>query len=42
MHEGLADMYEADPRFRAHYEKRAQGLAGFVARAIRVNARRAG
>jgi DNA-binding transcriptional MerR regulator len=41
MHAGLADMYEADPRFRAHYEDRAPGLAAFVAKAIRANARRA-
>jgi MerR family transcriptional regulator, thiopeptide resistance regulator len=42
MHAGLADMYESDPRFRAHYEKRAEGLAAFVARAIRANAKAAG
>lgn len=41
MHAGLADMYEADPRFTAHYEERAEGLAGFVAAAIRANAIRA-
>lgn len=41
MHAGLADMYEADQRFKAHYEKRAEGLAGFVASAIRANALRA-
>jgi len=41
MHAGLADMYEADARFRAHYEERAEGLAAFVAAAIRANARRA-
>ena len=41
MHAGLADMYDADPRFRAHYEDRAEGLAAFVAAAIRANARRA-
>ncbi len=40
MHAGLADMYEADARFRAHYEERAEGLAAFVAAAIRANARR--
>ncbi len=38
MHVGLADMYEADPRFRAHYDDRANGLARFVAEAIRANA----
>ena len=41
MHVGLADMYEADPRFRQHYEKRAEGLAAYVAAAIRANAERA-
>lgn len=41
MHAGLADMYEADPRFAAHYEECATGLASFVARAIRANAMRA-
>jgi MerR family transcriptional regulator, thiopeptide resistance regulator len=40
MHAGLADMYEADPRFTAHYEDRAPGLATFVARAIRANSRK--
>ena len=40
MHSGLADMYEADPRFAAHYEERAKGLSTFVARAIRANAKR--
>jgi hypothetical protein len=42
MHVGLADMYEADPRFTQHYEKRAEGLAAYVAAAIRANAGRAG
>jgi hypothetical protein len=41
MHAGLAEMYTADPRFRAHYEGRAEGLAQFVANAIRANAERA-
>ena len=40
MHVGLADMYEADPRFTKHYEDRAAGLAGYVAAAIRANADR--
>lgn len=40
-HAGLADMYETDPRFAAHYEDRAPGLAAFVAAAIRANAMRA-
>lgn len=38
MHAGLADMYESDPRFAAHYDERAEGLATFVATAIRANA----
>jgi DNA-binding transcriptional MerR regulator len=38
MHVALADMYEADPRFRAHYESRREGLASFVAASIRANA----
>jgi hypothetical protein len=42
MHVGLARMYRADPRFTEHYEKRAKGLATFVARAFEANARRAG
>jgi len=41
MHVGLADMYEADPRFKAYYDKRGEGFAGFVAGAIRANALRA-
>lgn len=40
MHVALAEMYEADPRFKAHYEDRAPGLAAFVATAIRANAAR--
>ncbi len=38
MHTGLADLYESDDRFKAHYEKRASGLAVYTARAIRANA----
>jgi len=38
MHAGLAEMYVADPRFRAHYDDRAPGLAEYVAAAIRANA----
>lgn len=41
MHAALADMYESDARFAAHYEARTRGLAAFVATAIRANARRA-
>lgn len=38
MHAGLADMYVTDPRFRAHYDDRAAGLAEYVAAAIKANA----
>jgi hypothetical protein len=41
MHRRLADMYEADPRFTATYEKMAEGMCAFVATAIRANADRA-
>ena len=40
IHVNLAAMYEADPRFRAHYDDQADGLAAFVAGAIRANAQR--
>jgi MerR family transcriptional regulator, thiopeptide resistance regulator len=40
MHSGLAEMYTADERFRAHYEDRAEGLAAYVAEAIKANALR--
>jgi hypothetical protein len=42
MHAGLAEMYTADPRFRAHYDDRAAGLADYVATAIKANAVKAG
>ena len=38
MHRGLADMYMADPRFTKYYEGKAEGLAAYVADAIRANA----
>jgi MerR family transcriptional regulator, thiopeptide resistance regulator len=41
MHRGLAQMYLDDPRFTAHYDDRAPGLAAFVAAAIVANADRA-
>src|SRR5262245_10067880 len=41
MHCGLADMYEADERFRAFFEGHATGLAAFLSAAIRANAQRA-
>ena len=37
MHSGLADMYTADERFKANYEKRAEGLAEYVSAAIKAN-----
>jgi len=40
MHANLAEMYTADPRFRAHYDDRAEGLAEYVATAIRANGAR--
>lgn len=42
MHVGLAEMYLADPRFSATYEKVAPGLAQYVHDAIRANAARHG
>ncbi len=41
MHRGLAEMYIADPRFKAHYDEAAPGLAQFVHDAINANADRA-
>ena len=38
MHVGLAQMYVGDPRFRAHYDDRAEGLAEYVKAAIEANA----
>ncbi len=38
MHVALAEMYVSDPRFRAHYEDRREGLADYLAAAIRANA----
>jgi len=40
MHTALAEMYVADGRFRAHYDDRAEGLAEYVASAIRANGAR--
>ncbi len=40
IHVGLAEMYVADPRFTATYEKIAPGLAAYVSEAIRRNAAR--
>jgi DNA-binding transcriptional MerR regulator len=41
-HAALAEMYVADPRFKATFEKYRAGLAEFVAEAIRANAARVG
>jgi len=41
MQAGLAEMYVADDRFRAHYDDRREGLAQFMHDAIAANARRA-
>ena len=38
MHVGLAEMYLADPRFTATYEKMATGLAQYLHDAIKANA----
>jgi DNA-binding transcriptional MerR regulator len=40
MHVGLADMYEADDRFRATIDSAGEGLTTFLAAAIRANAAR--
>jgi MerR family transcriptional regulator, thiopeptide resistance regulator len=40
MHERIAEMYTADPRFEASFEKRASGLAAYAQAAIRANAAR--
>ena len=40
MHVGLAEMYIADPRFTATYEKTAPGLAQYLHDAIKANATR--
>jgi DNA-binding transcriptional MerR regulator len=42
MHCGLADLYEADQRFRDNIDKHCAGLTAFLSAAIRANARRAG
>lgn len=38
IHTGLADMYVADPRFTAYYEKIRPGLAAYLNEAIHANA----
>lgn len=42
MHVQLASMYINDPRFTAHYDQHAPGLAAFIAEAIQSAAQRAG
>jgi MerR family transcriptional regulator, thiopeptide resistance regulator len=42
IHSGLADMYLADPRFTATYEKIAPGLARYLHDAIKANVARNG
>lgn len=41
MHANLGEMYVADPRFAAHYEQRAEGLAAYVRDSILANGVRA-
>jgi len=41
IHRGLAQMYVADERFAAHYDRQAAGLAQYVHDAIIANADRA-
>jgi hypothetical protein len=40
MHRCLGDMYVADERFTAYYDRAAAGLAGFVRDAVHANADR--
>lgn len=40
MHAGLADLYEADPRFAANIDRHGDGLTPFLVAAIRANAAR--
>lgn len=42
IHCGLGEMYVADARFRANYDRLAPGLSGFVKEAIHANASHAG
>lgn len=39
---GLADMYEADARFRHYYDRHGEGLTDYLVSAIRANAARQG
>lgn len=38
MHAQVASLYTADPRFQAHYDQRAPGLAAYSQAAIRASA----
>ena len=40
MHAYVAAMYTADPRFQAHYDRHADGLAAYIEAAVRANAAR--
>lgn len=40
MHQALSQMYVTDPRFAEYFDRRADGLAGFVSAAIAANAAR--
>lgn len=42
MHANVAAMYTADPRFQAHYDRYADGLATYIEAAVRANAARHG
>lgn len=42
MHATVSEMYTADARFKAHYDDRSEGLAEYVAAAIKSNAARHG
>ena len=42
LHAGLGRMYVEDPRFTAHYEEIAPGLAQYVSTAVQANAARQG
>lgn len=38
LHAQVASLYTADPRFQAHYDQHAEGLAAYIESAIRANA----
>jgi hypothetical protein len=40
LHRALGDLYVGDPRFTAHYDERAPGLAAYLRDAIHANADR--